>query len=67
MIPGGFTGQVLHQPCQKNAAQMCRQAIATANEMGVTVSCDINYRDNLWNYGKTATEVMSELVAKKVM
>lgn len=48
----------------ENAAQMCRQAIATANEMGVTVSCDINYRDNLWNYGKTATEVMSELVAK---
>ena len=51
-------------PLSENAAQMCRQAIATANEMGVTVSCDINYRDNLWNYGKTATEVMSELVAK---
>jgi 2-dehydro-3-deoxygluconokinase len=29
---------------------------------GVTVSCDYNYRKNLWKYGKNATEVMSELV-----
>jgi 2-dehydro-3-deoxygluconokinase len=30
--------------------------------MGVTVSCDINYRKNLWKYGKTASEVMPALV-----
>mgnify|MGYP000161109069 CR=1 FL=1 len=29
----------------------------------MTVSCDINYRGNLWRYGKTAAEVMSEMVA----
>ena len=29
--------------------------------MGVTVSCDLNYRKNLWKYGKEAKEVMSEL------
>ena len=29
----------------------------------VTVSCDLNYRKNLWKYGKTASEVMPELVA----
>ena len=46
-----------------NAASECLQAIKTANEQGVTVSCDINYRGNLWKYGKTAAEVMPELVA----
>ena len=31
--------------------------------MGVKVSCDLNYRKKLWKYGKTAAEVMPELVA----
>ncbi len=31
--------------------------------MGIPVSCDLNYRKNLWKYGKTASEVMPELVA----
>jgi 2-dehydro-3-deoxygluconokinase len=30
--------------------------------MGLTVSCDLNYRKNLWKYGKSASEVMGELV-----
>lgn len=47
----------------ENAAKECLKAIRTANEMGVTVSCDINYRGNLWRYGKSASEVMPELVA----
>ncbi|MBS5528129.1 MAG: sugar kinase [Prevotella sp.] len=47
----------------ENAADECRKAIEVANKLGVTVSCDINYRGNLWNYGKTAAEVMPELVA----
>lgn len=47
----------------ENAANECRKAIKTANEFGVTVSCDINYRGNLWNYGKIASKVMPELVA----
>ena len=46
-----------------NAAEECLKAIKTANELGVTVSCDINYRGNLWRYGKTAAEVMPEMVA----
>ena len=29
--------------------------------MGVTVSCDLNYRKNLWKYGKEAKEVMTEI------
>ena len=47
----------------ENAAMECLEAIHTANELGVTVSCDINYRGNLWRYGKTAAEVMPEMVA----
>ena len=46
-----------------DAAEECLKAIKKANELGVTVSCDINYRDNLWNYGKKATDVMPEMVA----
>ena len=33
-----------------------------ARDKGLTVSCDLNYRKNLWKYGKTAQEVMSELM-----
>ncbi len=47
----------------QGAADACLEAIQTANKMGVTVTCDLNYRKNLWKYGKTAAEVMPELVA----
>jgi len=30
--------------------------------MGITVSTDLNYRKNLWKYGKSASEVMPALV-----
>jgi 2-dehydro-3-deoxygluconokinase len=47
----------------QGAADACLEAIRTANELGVTVSCDLNYRKNLWKYGKKASEVMPELVS----
>lgn len=47
----------------QGAADVCFEAIETANEMGVTVSCDLNYRKNLWKYGKKASEIMPQLVA----
>ena len=46
----------------QGAADACLEAIQTANEMGVTVSCDLNYRKNLWKYGKKASEIMPALV-----
>lgn len=46
----------------QGAADACLEAIQTANRLGVTVSCDLNYRKNLWKYGKTAAEVMPALV-----
>ena len=46
----------------QGAADACLEAIQTANRMGVPVSCDINYRKNLWKYGRTAADVMKPLV-----
>lgn len=46
----------------QGAADVCREAILAAREMGITVSCDLNYRAKLWKWGKPAGEVMSELV-----
>ena len=44
-------------------AAVCLEAIKAANARGITVSTDLNYRKNLWKYGKKASEVMPELVA----
>ncbi|MBN1416602.1 MAG: sugar kinase [Bacteroidales bacterium] len=47
----------------EDTAHVCLEAIRTANRKGITVSTDLNYRKNLWKYGKKASEVMPELVA----
>jgi 2-dehydro-3-deoxygluconokinase len=44
-----------------SAAELSNQAVRKAREKGLTVSCDLNYRKNLWKYGRTAVEVMREL------
>lgn len=44
------------------AADVCLEAVKAAKEMGITVSCDMNYRAKLWKWGKQPGEVMSELV-----
>jgi 2-dehydro-3-deoxygluconokinase len=46
----------------QGAADACMEAIKAANRLGVTVSTDLNYRKNLWKYGKKASEVMPALV-----
>jgi len=46
----------------QGAADVCKEAIKVANEKSIIVSTDLNYRKNLWKYGKTAGEVMPELV-----
>jgi 2-dehydro-3-deoxygluconokinase len=44
------------------AAELSIEAVQCAKKMGLTVSCDFNFRKNLWKYGKSATEVMPEIV-----
>jgi 2-dehydro-3-deoxygluconokinase len=46
----------------QGAADVCLEAIQAANKLGITVSCDLNYRKNLWKYGKTPGQVMPDLV-----
>jgi 2-dehydro-3-deoxygluconokinase len=47
----------------EGAAQVCQEGIRAANKKGITVSCDLNFRKNLWKWGKAAGEVMPELVS----
>lgn len=46
----------------QGAADVCKEAIEAANKHGVTVSGDINYRRNLWQYGKDARDIMPALI-----
>jgi 2-dehydro-3-deoxygluconokinase len=46
----------------ESASEVCLEAIKSAKQKGLTVSCDLNYRKNLWKWGKNASEVMPELV-----
>lgn len=46
----------------QGAADVCAEAIKIANSKGIPVSCDLNYRKNLWKYGKKANESMPILV-----
>ena len=43
-----------------NVAEICLEACKKAKEKGITVSCDLNYRNKLWSKEK-AGEVMGEL------
>jgi len=45
-----------------SAAALSMEAVQAAKARGLTVSCDVNYRKNLWKYGKSAPQVMRELV-----
>ncbi len=44
-----------------NVVDICLDAVKTARELGVTVSCDLNYRRKLWSKEK-AGKVMAELM-----
>ena len=44
-----------------NLVEICADALKAAKSLGVTVSCDLNYRKNLWSKEK-AGEVMSQLL-----
>mgnify|MGYP000423889976 CR=1 FL=1 len=61
--PGMIDWTGITPAISEGAANVCLEAIQAANRLGITVSCDLNYRKNLWKYGKTAHEVMPELVA----
>lgn len=43
------------------AADLTLEGVQIAKARSLTVSCDLNYRKNLWKWGKQAAEVMSQL------
>lgn len=62
ILPGGtwfhFTG--ITPALSDNAAEITLAALKAAKELGLTVSCDLNYRKKLWSPEK-ARQVMTEL------
>ncbi|OON99621.1 MAG: 2-dehydro-3-deoxygluconokinase [Epulopiscium sp. Nele67-Bin004] len=46
----------------QSTAELALFAVKKAKEKGLTVSCDLNFRKKLWNYGKQAKEVMPAIV-----
>ena len=43
------------------ARELSLASVKKAKELGITVSCDLNYRKNLWKYGVKASEVTREI------
>jgi len=46
----------------QKSADLSLQAIKLARNLGIKISCDLNFRKNLWNYGKPAKEIMTKIV-----
>ena len=44
----------------ENVAEICLEACKKAKELGITISCDLNYRNKLWSK-EAACKTMSEL------
>ena len=45
----------------ETASELSLEAVRQAHKKGITVSCDLNYRKNLWKFGKKASDVMREM------
>lgn len=45
----------------ESSMELSLESVKAAKAKNITVSCDLNYRKNLWKYGKKAPEVMCEI------
>ena len=59
---GWFHWSGIAAALSQDGADACREALEVADRMGLTISCDLNFRKKLWNYGSSAAEVMQPLV-----
>jgi 2-dehydro-3-deoxygluconokinase len=55
-----FTG--ITPAISASATALVVESLTKAREKSITISCDLNYRKNLWKWGKRADEIMPELV-----
>ncbi|MFS4454917.1 PfkB family carbohydrate kinase [Maribacter sp. 2304DJ31-5] len=47
----------------QGAADACLEAVKMADQMGITISTDLNYRAKLWKYGGNREAIMTELTS----
>ncbi len=45
----------------QNLYEVTKEAVLSASKAGVPISVDLNYRSNLWKYGKSSVDVMTDL------
>lgn len=57
-----FHWSALTPALNPNLAAVMEEALIAARRKGLTISVDLNYRNRLWNYGKTPAEIMPELI-----
>ena len=58
---GWFHITGITQALSQSAAELTIESMRAARQAGLTVSTDLNYRKNLWRYGKGAQDVMPEV------
>ena len=59
---GWFHWSGIAPALSQEGAAVCLEALQAADRRGLTISCDLNFRKKLWNYGQPAAEVMYPLV-----
>lgn len=47
----------------QSAADVCLEAIKVADQLGITISTDLNYRAKLWKYDGNRQQIMNELTS----
>jgi len=57
-----FHFSAINPALNENIALVCKEALQAASAKGLTISIDLNFRAQLWKYGKRPVEVMSELL-----
>lgn len=61
---GWFHWSGIGPSLSQSAADTTVEAIEVAEQMGLKISSDLNYRKTLWKYGKEPEEVMPQLAQK---
>lgn len=51
----------------QNMADVCQHAVNLASDRGISISCDLHFRKNLWAYGKKPIEVIAPLLEKSTI
>lgn len=59
---GWFHWSGINPALSSNMIEICKDACKAAKSKGITISCDLNYRKNLWN-SDVAQKIMTELIS----